>query len=139
MDNLSGTPPVAICQDITINLDNNGLASISASDIDDGSYGMCDITSIAISQTDFDCTHVGTNPVLLTVMDSNNNSSTCTANVYIDPSNCVTCDDGIQNGDEEGIDCGGSYCTPCAVCTVSMVVSFYIIRPDNFILANMTC
>lgn len=24
-----------------------------------------------------------------------------------------TCTDGIQNGDEEGIDCGGSFCTPC--------------------------
>ncbi|MDH7448168.1 GEVED domain-containing protein [Aquimarina sp. 2201CG14-23] len=24
-----------------------------------------------------------------------------------------TCDDGIQNGDETGIDCGGSSCTPC--------------------------
>jgi hypothetical protein len=25
----------------------------------------------------------------------------------------ITCDDGIQNGDEEGIDCGGSVCEPC--------------------------
>ncbi|MEN1785739.1 MAG: DUF4856 domain-containing protein [Bacteroidota bacterium] len=25
----------------------------------------------------------------------------------------VTCDDGIQNGDEEGVDCGGTACTPC--------------------------
>ncbi|MFT5079267.1 MAG: hypothetical protein ACI825_000807 [Planctomycetota bacterium] len=25
----------------------------------------------------------------------------------------VTCDDGIQNGDEEGVDCGGSACVPC--------------------------
>ncbi len=24
-----------------------------------------------------------------------------------------TCDDGIQNGDEEGVDCGGTSCTPC--------------------------
>jgi hypothetical protein len=24
-----------------------------------------------------------------------------------------TCDDGIQNGDEEGVDCGGSACAPC--------------------------
>ncbi|MEM6698237.1 MAG: fibronectin type III domain-containing protein, partial [Bacteroidota bacterium] len=24
-----------------------------------------------------------------------------------------TCDDGIQNGDEEGVDCGGSNCPPC--------------------------
>jgi len=27
----------------------------------------------------------------------------------------VTCDDGIQNGDETGVDCGGSACAPCAV------------------------
>ncbi len=25
----------------------------------------------------------------------------------------ATCDDGIQNGDEEGIDCGGTACPPC--------------------------
>lgn len=25
-----------------------------------------------------------------------------------------TCDDGIQNGDETGVDCGGSVCPPCA-------------------------
>ncbi len=28
---------------------------------------------------------------------------------------CPTCEDGIQNGDEEGIDCGGG-CTPCPTC-----------------------
>jgi hypothetical protein len=26
---------------------------------------------------------------------------------------CPTCDDGIKNGDETGIDCGGSLCEPC--------------------------
>jgi hypothetical protein len=26
----------------------------------------------------------------------------------------VTCDDGLQNGDEEGVDCGGTACAPCA-------------------------
>lgn len=30
---------------------------------------------------------------------------------------CATCSDGIQNGDEEGIDCGGSSCAPCATCS----------------------
>jgi hypothetical protein len=29
---------------------------------------------------------------------------------------CPTCNDGIQNGDEEGVDCGGSFCTPCITC-----------------------
>ncbi len=29
---------------------------------------------------------------------------------------CSLCTDGIQNGDEAGVDCGGSYCPPCAQC-----------------------
>lgn len=28
---------------------------------------------------------------------------------------CPTCSDGIQNGDETGVDCGGSSCAACAV------------------------
>ena len=33
---------------------------------------------------------------------------------------CATCDDGIKNGDETGIDCGGSFCEPCTgVITIS--------------------
>jgi hypothetical protein len=28
---------------------------------------------------------------------------------------CASCEDGVQNGDETGVDCGGS-CTPCASC-----------------------
>ncbi|MCX7549262.1 hypothetical protein OS191_00245, partial [Xanthomarina sp. F2636L] len=26
-----------------------------------------------------------------------------------------TCTDGIQNGDETGVDCGGSSCEPCVI------------------------
>ncbi|MEL6987659.1 MAG: S8 family serine peptidase, partial [Bacteroidota bacterium] len=29
---------------------------------------------------------------------------------------CATCDDGIQNGNETGVDCGGPDCAPCATC-----------------------
>lgn len=29
---------------------------------------------------------------------------------------CPTCNDGIQNGDETGIDCGGTNCNPCPTC-----------------------
>ncbi|MEL6924054.1 MAG: zinc-dependent metalloprotease, partial [Bacteroidota bacterium] len=42
-----------------------------------------------------------------------------------------TCDDGIQNGDEEGVDCGGSNCAPCAVAcqdtevTISLTLDNY--------------
>lgn len=30
---------------------------------------------------------------------------------------CPSCTDGIQNGQETGVDCGGPTCTPCASCT----------------------
>jgi hypothetical protein len=45
-----------------------------------------------------------------------NNATTCGASYgpifcnYIAP---ATCDDGIQNQDEQGIDCGGMVCSPC--------------------------
>lgn len=29
---------------------------------------------------------------------------------------CPTCDDGIQNGDETGVDCGGATCEACPTC-----------------------
>lgn len=46
----------------------------------------------------------------------------CTTTLFVqckdDDDNVIinaTCDDGIQNGDEEGVDCGGAACEPCAV------------------------
>jgi len=36
-----------------------------------------------------------------------------------DDGSCLTCSDAIQNGDEEGIDCGGVICEPCGdVCGI---------------------
>ena len=29
---------------------------------------------------------------------------------------CSLCSDGIKNGDEKGVDCGGTYCPPCSQC-----------------------
>ena len=40
------TPPTAVCQDITVQLDANGTVSITAADIDGGSFDNCGIASI---------------------------------------------------------------------------------------------
>ncbi len=40
-----------------------------------------------------------------------------------------TCDDGVQNGDEEGVDCGGSSCAPCP-CYENQIA--FSLRLDNF-------
>ena len=40
---------------------------------------------------------------------------------------CATCDDGIKNGDETGVDCGGSDCEPCT----GMVTKSGMIEADE--------
>ena len=61
--------PQASCNDITIQLDANGDASITAADIDDGSMDNCGMVDISIDQSheDWDCDDVGTNIITLTV------------------------------------------------------------------------
>ncbi|NOR86785.1 MAG: HYR domain-containing protein, partial [Bacteroidales bacterium] len=79
------TPPVALCLDITVQLDATGNVSITTADIDNGSSDNCAIASMSLDQTDFTCTDVN-NPVTvtLTVIDSNGNQSTCSAVVTVE-------------------------------------------------------
>lgn len=77
------TDPVALCQDITIELDANGMASIVANDVDGGSSDACGIDTLTVDVDTFDCSNIGTNNVVLTVTDVNGNTSTCTAVVTV--------------------------------------------------------
>ena len=43
----------------------------------------CGVASITASQTEFDCSNVGTNTVVLTVVDVNGNTTTCNSIVTI--------------------------------------------------------
>ncbi len=76
--------PVAVCQNITIQLDANGNASIIADDVDGGSTDQCGVATISIDNDTFDCSNVGDNNVVLTVTDVNGNISTCTAIVTVE-------------------------------------------------------
>ena len=78
--------PNVVCKNITISLSPEGQASITASDIDNGSFDNCGISSIVASKTTFTCADLGTNTVMLIVTDNSGNSSTCNAVVtVIDP------------------------------------------------------
>ncbi len=78
--------PVAVCKDITIELDRKGKAAIVATDIDDGSADACGIATFEASKTSFTCADLGVKPVSLKVTDVNGNFATCDAKVtVIDP------------------------------------------------------
>lgn len=76
-------PPTAICQNVTISLDENGEAVISADLIDKGSFDNCSIDTVYISQTNFDCSNLDENQIVLTAADNSGNTSTCSAWVTV--------------------------------------------------------
>ncbi|WP_299246484.1 BspA family leucine-rich repeat surface protein [uncultured Aquimarina sp.] len=77
------TNPTVVCQNITVQLDDTGNASITAGMIDNGSTDLSGIASLTIDITDFDCTNIGDNVVVLTVTDANGNSDMCMAIITV--------------------------------------------------------
>lgn len=78
-------PPTASCvAPFTVSLDDTGMASITAADIDNGSSDACGIGSLSIDRTDFSCSDIGTPvTVTLTVTDNNSNTATCSTTVTV--------------------------------------------------------
>jgi hypothetical protein len=79
--------PVANCvASLNVQLDANGNATISASDIDNGSTSVSGIASLSIDITGLDCSTIGENTVTLTVTGNNGLMSTCTTTVTVEDS-----------------------------------------------------
>ena len=75
--------PIAMVNNIIVQLDAFGNAAITAAQIDNGSNDACGIVSIELNKTNFDCTNVGANQVTLTVTDKGGNNSIVHAIVTI--------------------------------------------------------
>ena len=76
--------PIVMTQDITLSLDASGVATVSATDIDNGSSDICGISNMTLDITNFDCSNLGMNTVTLTVTDQGGNVQTGTAIVSIE-------------------------------------------------------
>jgi gliding motility-associated-like protein len=75
--------PQVLCQNVLVNLDATGSATVTATQVNNGSTDNCSIASTVLSQTSFSCSNVGVNPVTLTVTDNTGNISTCSAFVIV--------------------------------------------------------
>ncbi len=54
------------------------------------------------------------------------------ADAEVDDGSCETCTDGIMNGDETGVDCGGSLCAPCGdSCATALEISCGDVVSEN--------
>ena len=75
--------PVAVTQNITVQLNSSGAASITGAQVNNGSSDACGISTLAVSPNTFSCSNIGTNTVTLTVTDVNGNIKTGTAVVTV--------------------------------------------------------
>lgn len=77
-------PPVAMCQDITVDLGASGTVTILPAQIDNGSNDDVGVVNYSIDKDTFDCDDLGTpQMVTLTVTDDEGQAASCTAIVTL--------------------------------------------------------
>ena len=76
--------PVAIGQNMTVQLDQNGQVTIAAEDVNNGSSDNCSIASMTISQATFTCNDIGVNTITLSVYDASGNVGTTQVNITVE-------------------------------------------------------
>lgn len=94
-------PPVAMCNDITVQVGADGNAPVPADEVGAGSTAECGLASETVNPSSFTCNDLGDNTVTYTVMDENGASSTCTATVTVEGLPC-----GFSSN-PNGINCTG--------------------------------
>ncbi len=127
--------PVAMAQDLTVQLDASGNATITAEDIDNGSSDACGISSLALDRTYFNCEDIANNPhtVILTVTDNNGNSSTATADVTIEDlvppevlvQNIIVQLDATGNASISANDVDAGSSDACGIATLTLDISAF--------------
>ncbi len=79
------TAPQVITQNITVQLDEEGNASVSAGQLDGGSSDACaDTLTLTLSKTHFNKNDLGENTVILTATDKSGNQSTASAIIMVE-------------------------------------------------------
>jgi hypothetical protein len=74
--------PTVITQPVTVTL-VNGAASVTATQVNNGSFDNCGIATMTVSPANFNCNNIGSNTVILTVTDVNGNTNTRSAIVTV--------------------------------------------------------
>ncbi|MBM3438314.1 MAG: T9SS type B sorting domain-containing protein [Bacteroidetes bacterium] len=75
--------PTLVLKNVSLYLDVNGKANLTTADFDNGSYDNCNIDSLYMSDSAFDCSQTGVNVITITAVDPSRNRSSSTINVTV--------------------------------------------------------
>jgi hypothetical protein len=76
--------PTMLTKNITVQLSAGGSVTITAAQVDNGSFDACGIQAYSLSKSTFLCSDVGVNTVKLTATDANGNTSSANATVTVE-------------------------------------------------------
>ena len=101
------TPPMVTCQNASVILDMNGMASIMPSDVVAMASDNCGIMSTHLSQDMFTCADIPSVMVMVTVTDHSGMQASCTATVTVtdDMAPVIGCQPQLQGVSAPGL-CG---------------------------------
>ena len=75
------TDPIALCREVTLNVDGTGWAHVTTTMVDNGSSDNCTLASMSVLPQDFNS--LGDFEVTLTVTDAAGNSAICSTIVHV--------------------------------------------------------
>ena len=130
--------PLALCQNVTVQLDGSGHATVAPSQVSNGSSDACGIASLVLTKTGFDCSNTGSNPVVLTVTDNNGNSASCSSVITVQDTrpptavcqNITVALDGTGHASITGTDVAGASTDNCSIKSI-------IVNPSSFSCSNV--
>jgi len=110
------TDPIAVCQDITLELGDDGTVTIDPLAVDGGSSDACGIASYELNIDTLDCSNLGNTTVILTVTDANGNESSCSATITLEDNTPLelVCNDVTVELNQDGV----AFITPSLVADV---------------------
>jgi hypothetical protein len=126
---LDTTPPNLVClNQLVASLDANGILTLFPGDFDAGTSDDCGTFELSISQSQFDCSDVGSTTITVTAVDNSGNQIQCQTNLIISgldsdgdgfslcegdcndnnalisPGSMEICNDGIDNNCDSEVD-----------------------------------